>query len=38
MRNLDIEGGRRFELEELKLDFEFDFREVCRPMEDGSFA
>lgn len=36
VRNLDIKGGRRFELED--FNYEFDFREVYRPMEDGSVA
>ena len=36
MRNLDIKGGRRFELDD--FNYEFDFREVYRPMQDGSVA
>jgi predicted amidohydrolase len=36
VRNLDIKGGRQFELDD--FNYEFDFREVYRPMEHGSVA
>jgi predicted amidohydrolase len=36
VRNLDIKGGRRLELDD--FNYEFDFREVHRPMQDGSVA
>ena len=36
VHNLDIRGSRRFELDD--FDYEFDFRQVYRPMEGGAAA
>lgn len=36
VHNLDIRGGRQFELDD--FDYEFDFRQVYRPMDDGIAA
>ncbi|MGH8866727.1 MAG: carbon-nitrogen hydrolase family protein [Actinomycetes bacterium] len=36
VRNLDIQGARQFELAD--FDYEFDFREVYRPMDQGVAA